>query len=227
MFDIKEILMGMSPYVQFISFGLLMLSGLNVPISEDIVFIISASIAATIEPQNTFSIFAGCFLGAYLSDILAYCIGRFGIKKILYSRVMIRLKLVNPQNVESRMKKLSGYFESYGGKTLFFGRFIPLGFRNILFMTCGFIKMNPVKFMIIDLCAVTSTSLILFTLGYTFGNNYEKIVPYLNRYKIVLVVLIIAIIIIFIVRKKRHKDKTSVDSEAASDEMKSKNAIIK
>lgn len=217
----------MSPYVQFISFGLLMLSGLNLPVSEDIVFIISASIAATIEPQNTLYIFAGCYMGAYLSDILAYCIGRFGIKKILYSRLMIRLKLVNPQNVESRMKILSGYFESYGGKTLFFGRFIPLGFRNILFMTCGFIKMNPVKFMIIDLCAVTSTSLILFTLGYTFGNNYEKIFPYINRYKIVLVAVIVTLIIIFIARKKIKKQKASSSYDANHNEIKSKNAIIK
>jgi len=227
MFDVKEILLGMSPYVQFISFGLLMLSGLNFPISEDIVFIISASIAATIEPQNTLLIFAGCFLGAYLSDIVAYCIGRFGIKKLLHSRIMIRLKLIDPQYVESRMKILGGYFEAYGGKTLFFGRFIPLGFRNILFMTCGFIKMNPVKFMIIDLCAVTSTSLILFTLGYTFGNNYETIVSYLNRYKIILVAVIIAIIIIFIVRQKRHKQKKSFNSADITDEMKSKKAIIK
>jgi membrane-associated protein len=227
MFDVKEILVGMSPYVQFISFGLLFLSGLNTPISEDIVIIVSASIAATIARHNMLYIFAGCLLGAYLGDNASYCIGRFLIKKVLYSRLLIRLKLVNPVRMESRIGVMRDYFLSYGGKTLFFGRFIPFGFRNVLFMTCGFIKMNPVKFMIIDLCAVTSTTLILFSLGYTFGNNYEMIFPYLNRYKFVVMALIIAIIVLFIARKKLFRKKTTAPNGDEIDEMKSKNAIIK
>jgi membrane-associated protein len=227
MFDVKEILLGMSPYVQFISFGLLFLSGLNTPISEDIVIIISASIAATIARHNLYYIFAGCLLGAYMGDIASYCIGRFVIKKILYSRLLTRLKLIHPDRLEARINVMRNYFMTYGGKTLYFGRFIPLGFRNILFMTCGFIKMKPAKFLIIDLCSVTTTSLILFSLGYTFGNNYEIIFPYLERYKFILMAVIVAIIFILIARNKVLKRKTSAASDDKSVEMKSKNVIIK
>ena len=68
--------------LHFISFGLLILAGFNIPISEDLVFIISASIAAAVIPENRFLIFAGCFLGASFSDIIAYSIGRHGLTLI-------------------------------------------------------------------------------------------------------------------------------------------------
>jgi membrane-associated protein len=227
MFDVKELLMGMTPYVQYVSFGLLMLSGMSMPVSEDIVFIISASIAATVAPKNLHIIFAGCFLGAYLSDILAYSIGRYGLKKIIFSPFMVKLKIINPDRIQSRLYTMQNYFASYGGKTLFFGRFIPFGMRNVIFMTCGLIKMNPVKFMIIDLCAVTCTSLILFSLGYTFGNNYEVIFPYLDRYKYILAGLIIVVIAIFIAKNIIKKRRAAMTGNNSKNEVTPKNPIIK
>jgi len=205
MIDVKEIMLGMVPYTQYISFGLIMLAGVNIPISEDIVIIVSASIAATKVPYNTYYIFAGCFLGAYLSDIMAYVIGRYGINKILFSKMMIRSKIVNREKVEQKISIVSTYFARYGRKTLFFARFIPFGVRNVTFMTCGLIKMKLAKFMIIDLCAATCTSVVLFSLGYAFGNNYEKIFPYLNRYKFIIFGIFFAVIVLLIFRKKIMK----------------------
>jgi membrane-associated protein len=200
MIDVAEILTGMSSYVPYISFGLLVLSGMSMPISEDIVIIISASIAATVAQDKLYHIFAGCLLGAYTSDIIAYTIGRFGIKKIIFSPFMVKFKIINPVKMRSRVEVMQNYFTSYGGKTLFFGRFVPFGMRNVIFMTSGLIKMSPLKFMGIDLCAVTCTSTILFSLGYSFGNNYKVIFPYLDRYKYVFAGLIVTVIALFIMR---------------------------
>ncbi|OHD64131.1 MAG: hypothetical protein A2176_00620 [Spirochaetes bacterium RBG_13_51_14] len=202
MIDTKSVLMSMVQYTHFISFGLLMLAGLNVPVSEDLIFIISASIAATLVPENTSLIFAGCFLGAYLSDIMAYHIGKYGINRALFNKFFIRYWILNRATLEQKLSKTREYFSRYGGKTLFFGRFVPFGVRNIIFMTCGIIEMRLLKFMVIDLCALTCTSLILFYLGYTFGNNYDTIIPYLNRYKFIIFGLFITAIIILIIRKK-------------------------
>jgi membrane protein DedA with SNARE-associated domain len=88
---ISGILYNAAPYVHFISCGLLLLAGLNIPISEDVVFIVSSSIAATIVPQNTAAIFLGCFTGAYVSDIMAYGIGRYAGGRILQSKRLFRL----------------------------------------------------------------------------------------------------------------------------------------
>jgi len=227
MIDVKEILVGMYPYVQYISFGLLMLSGMSFPISEDIVFIISASIAATVAPHNLYYIFAGCFLGAYLSDIMAYSIGRYGLKRILFSPILVRLKIVNPEKLRERIEVLTGYFAAYGGKTLFFGRFIPFGMRNAIFMTCGLIRMHPGKFMLIDLWRRDLHSAILFSLGYTFGNNYDVIFPYLSRYKFVLAGLIISVLAVIIVRNALKKRRESKGDALNNPDLSSKNLIGK
>ena len=63
-------------YAPFIIFGLLLLAGLNLPVSEDIMLFISANLAAK-YPDHTIVLFAGVFMGAYLSDIIAYSMGRF------------------------------------------------------------------------------------------------------------------------------------------------------
>ena len=202
MFDIKELLMGMLPYTQFISFSLLVLSGFSLPISEDIVFIISASIAATAVPENRYYIFLGCFLGAITGDTVAYCIGRYGINRILNNKFLERIKFINREKTESRLRRMEEYFRRYGGKTIFFGRFIPFGARNAIFMTCGLIRMKFLKFIITDLAALACTSAILFTLGYSFGNKYEIIFPYLQRYKFFMLGFVIVLIAVLLIRKK-------------------------
>ncbi|MCL1911248.1 MAG: DedA family protein [Leptospirales bacterium] len=194
--SISELLFNAAPYVHFISFGLLLLAGFNLPVSEDVVYIVSASIAATIVPENTFKILAGCFAGAYISDIMAYSIGRFLIGDILLKKP--KLGIIKRGFSEERMLRLKSYFDRYGLKTLFFGRFIPV--RNILFMTCGLMKMRLRHFLIVDMCALTCTSAILFSIGYTLGENYDKIFPYIQRYKIV--ALFLAALILILINRK-------------------------
>ena len=47
-------------YAHFISFGFTALAGFNIPVSEDLVFIISASCRNN-RPENSVKIFTGCF----------------------------------------------------------------------------------------------------------------------------------------------------------------------
>lgn len=201
MIDIKELLLGMVPYTQYISFGLLVLSGLSLPISEDIVFILSASIAATAAPENRVIIFIGCFLGAITGDTVAYFLGRYGLNKILFNKFFERFKIINREKIEGKIDRMREYFNRYGRKTIFFGRFIPFGARNAIFMTCGLIRMKFLKFILTDLAALTCTSAILFSLGYTFGNKYEIIFPYLQRYKFIMLGIIVMLIIILLIRR--------------------------
>ncbi len=184
----------MAENIHFISFGLLMLAGFNFPISEDIVFIISASIAAKYIPENTYLIFAGCFLGAYLSDIVVYCIGRFGFKRLL------NINFLNTTKNRLRIEKATIYFKRYGGKTLFFGRFFPFGIRNILFLTAGTVHYNFFLFLLVDISALAITSTILFYTGYMFGENISLIKEYLADYKFIIVTILAFFVLILSIR---------------------------
>ncbi len=191
--DIVTILStSMAENLHFISFGLLMLAGLNFPVSEDLVFIISASISATIIPENKYMIFAGCYLGAFLSDIVAYLLGRYALP------LLFKTRLFNRKSTRKRIVLIEFYFNKYGGLALFVGRFIPFGIRNMLFLTAGMVKFRLLKFIAVDLSALTITSTVLFYLGYKFGENIDTVLHYVKNYKtiafIVLAIIVFALI---------------------------------
>jgi membrane protein DedA with SNARE-associated domain len=191
----------MAPYVHYISFSLLVLAGFNLPISEDLVIIVSASIAATVVPEHTVYIFLACFLGAYISDITSYYIGKFAVPKLL------DMKFLQNFIPEKRILMLEVFFNKYGGKTLFFGRFIPFGFRNAIFMTAGLVKMSIGRFLLIDMSSLSITLTILFLLGYKFGKNYTIILDYISQYKTYLFIVLSVFAAILIIRKFLSRNK--------------------
>ena len=196
--DIPDYLISMAPYLHYVSFALLILAGFNLPISEDVVMIVSGSIAATVVPENTFIILVGCFLGAYNSDIFAYCMGRYFLSWVIRHKRMANIIPVK------KIKTMEQYFSKYGEKTLFFGRFIPFGFRNAVFMTSGVLGMKFYHFLIIDFLALCSTTAILFTLGYKFGGNYQIVIDFANKFYFILFPALILIIVFFIRKFMKH-----------------------
>lgn len=193
--QLSDLLYDFAPYTHYIAFGLLILAGLNVPVSEDLIFIISASIAATIVPRNTALIFGACFLGAYTSDIMAYSLGRFAGRRILEMKMIRRFISIK------RVMKVERYFHLYGRKTLFFGRFIPFGVRNILFISAGIARMRFHFFLLIDFLALIITSSILLSLGYFLGENFMLIEPYLKEYRYIVFAIFLLIVGVIVLRR--------------------------
>jgi membrane-associated protein len=183
----------------WIVFSALMLAGLNVPISEDLLIILSAILAATVVPENTTLLFAGVFLGCYLSDWVSYWIGRTLGRKLWnipwFSRTIPKKKLLLAQN----------FYAKYGFWTLLIGRFIPFGVRNCLFITAGMGKMPFGKFLISDGIACIASNTTLFTIAYMLGKNYEVLLNFLKTFNIVIFSAFLVTIIAVIWYKKRRK----------------------
>ncbi len=198
---ISSLLSNLAGYMPLISFSLLTLAGFNLPISEDIVILLSGALGATYTPHMLPLIYAGCFAGAYASDLISYSLGRFAIRGLAGHRLL--KKIISIEKIEA----MENYFARYGSKTLLFGRFIPFGVRNVIFMTAGFSKMRLTTFMLIDLIPLSITSSITFYLGIKAGINYRNIIPYLDRFKecigITALIIIALLLIIYKVRKKR------------------------
>lgn len=155
-------------------FFLLVLTGLSVPISEDLMLIASGVLAGTVMPERTIHLFLAVFLGTYFSDNIAYGLGRFCGNKLCHFGWF--KKILAPE----RMQSLNRFLDKYGAWTLFFGRFIPFGVRNGIFMTAGFGKMRFSTFMISDAIAcLLFTSLIFFS-AYYIGHNYESLMDSLH-----------------------------------------------
>lgn len=207
---ISSILVDLAPYMPLIGFGLIFLSGINMPVSEDLVFLITAALAATYTPGSLPLVYAGCYAGAVLGDLSGYGIGRFGGRKLLSLRPVKKLMS------DDRVSRMEGYFRRYGGKTLLFGRLIPFGMRNLIFMTAGFSKMPAIKFMLIDLIPLTVTSSLLFYLGISFGKNYQAILPWLDRFKLVIAALAALALLVHLVKRYRARRQVRRDGPPAA-----------
>ncbi|PIS02623.1 MAG: DedA family protein [Chlamydiae bacterium CG10_big_fil_rev_8_21_14_0_10_42_34] len=189
-------------HAHWIVFGALMLAGLNIPVSEDLMIIFSAVIAATVIPENTYKLFAAVFLGCYLSDWVCYWIGRhFGPK-------LWNISWFAKTFDKKKINTIEQYYEKYGFLTLLVGRLIPFGVRNCLFLTAGLGKMPFSRFILSDGIACIISNTALFTLAYTVGKNYEALISTLKTFNIFLFSAFLVAIISFIWYKRTKKAAT-------------------
>ncbi len=189
-------------YAHWIVFGALMLAGLNIPISEDLMIIFSAVLAATVIPENTYKLFIAVFLGCYLSDWVCYWIGRhFGPK-------LWNIRWFAKTFDQKKIDQVHQYYAKYGFLTLLIGRFIPFGVRNGLFLTAGLGKMPFGKFILSDGIACVLSNTVLFTLAYTVGKNYQALLTTLKTLNIFLFAAFVVSIIGFIWYKRKKKAAT-------------------
>lgn len=161
-------------HAHYILFGLLMVSGFSLPVSEELILILGGVVASSIIPEHTIHLFIAVFLGCYFSDWIAYWLGRvMGVR-------LYRMKWLAFALSEKRVARLTRFYSRYGTLTLLLGRFIPFGVRNGIFMTAGVGKMHFGKFALIDGIGCLFFSLILFSLAYSFGQNYEALRSYVD-----------------------------------------------
>ena len=177
-------------------FGLLLLAGFNLPVSEDAMIFISAVIAKQ-NPELTIPLFLAVYLGAYFSELICFALGWFLGPKIL------KVKMFSNIVTAKRRVKIHSYYEKYGIITLILGRFIPFGVRNGLFLTAGLGKMNPLKFCLSDLLACTISCLIFFTLYYQFGT---QVVDYVKKGNLFIFGTAAVVILILLFLKKKKKE---------------------
>lgn len=190
--SILEFITQYSTYLPIVVFAFLILAGFNLPISEDAIIILSA----TLVHQNTkilFPTYIALYLGIFLSDMISYSMGKLIAKGFLQFKFL--KKKLTPQRIEWITTRL----ENHGFKTFITCRFIPFGVRNILFMGSGFVGLSFVKFLGFDSIASLISCSTLFFLVYFIGNLGKNIFSALG---ITLFVALIIAVIVFIVKRK-------------------------
>lgn len=195
----------------WILFLLLMLAGLNVPISEDLVLLIAGVISSTcfLEPSgfDTWRLFAWVFVGCWLSAWEAYWIGR------LLGPKLYQIKWFSHILTPKRIDNLHYYYEKFGLLTFIVGRFCPGGVRNALFITSGLGKMPFFSnFVARDTVACLISVSTLFYLGRLFGENNEILLKYFHRYEMfagaVILSVIVGILCFLFWKQSKSKSKT-------------------
>lgn len=202
--DILQFIAENVQYAHWYIFGLLLLAGLNIPVSEDGMLFISGVLASN-HPEYSTQLFIGVFLGAYFSDLICFTLGwKLGPK-------LFEIKFFENMVPPERIQKIHAYYEQYGVITLILGRFIPFGVRNGLFLSAGLGKMDPVKFALSDLLACTISTVTFFTLYYNYGNAVVETIKSGNK---LIFALALILVIVYFVKKKNN----AAEDEGPQDE---------
>ncbi|MFH1727600.1 MAG: DedA family protein [Pseudomonadota bacterium] len=178
-------------------FAVLFLCGLGLPIPEDITIFTAGYLSFT-GRINLFPAFLVCMSGVLLGDLTIYTIGRIGGSALIEKKFFQRIFTTK------RLNKAISFSMKYGGKTVFFARFLP-GLRAPIYLTAGFIKLNIFKFIILDLCAaIISVPLILF-ISYHFGAEIDQALEAISKMKNVGIFIVLFVVIAFIIIHKVKK----------------------
>jgi len=188
-------------HAHYALFGLALLAGMNVPISIDLLMIIGATMAATIIPENLYILFISLYLGCTLSAWISYFLGR------LVGRRILKLPIFSKLLSEKRVDRMRKFYEKRGPLALVFGRFIPFGVRNALYMSTGMSKISFPKFALWDAIACFLWSFVSFSLYYALGKNIDVLYTNVKWVNLAIFGAFSVTVIVLICYKKRKKAK--------------------
>lgn len=195
----------------WIIFFSLILAGFNLPVSEDLMLLTSGILARAYVPENGWLLWAAVFFGAYISDWIAYWTGRLLGPKILTIRWLS--KIIH----QERLDKMHRFYDKWGMLAFLFGRFIPFGARNCLFLSAGMGHMTFKRFLCVDGVAALVSTTSAFTFAYIFGEQAASLIEFVAAYLsqrsiaffIGVVLLLITIIGIIIYNRKKRSLRLS------------------
>lgn len=174
----------------WIFFLLLLLAGINIPISEDLILIMGGAVASICIPNEALFLFCWIYAGCIISAWEAYSIGRY------FGPKLYEIKWLKNIVTRDRINKLHEYYEKFGILTFIVGRFIPGGVRNALFMSAGLGKMPFSTFLFRDSIACLISTSTLYYLGFLFGQNLQDIIYYFSKYNRLAFILFACILFI-------------------------------
>jgi len=197
--DIIHFLREYIEYFPLVALLGLLLAGLNLPVSEDLI-IITGAIVSHDSTSNMFHILAVIYAGVIATDFFVYWVGtrvRKGTSKNgFFARVV-------PQKA---LEKMRHYLDRYGIFTFIVCRFVPFGVRNTLFFTAGLFDLKLKVFLIYDIVAAMVSINTLFFLTYYFGEGIRRPVRIAGVILfIALVSALVSLIVRLIVKWRRKK----------------------
>ncbi len=195
-----------SSYAPLMVFVLILLAGLNIPISIDVIMVLTAFLAATLIPEHTTILFVSILFGTYFSAIICYWVGRkIGIK-------LLKIRYFSKLLPAEKLEKVGKFYEKHGLLTLLVGRFIPFGIRNCIFMTTGMSKTNFRKFIMRDALACLIWASVCFFGFYRLGQNYEALLSKVKTLNL-FIFLAFGVTVIALVWYKKYRRKQALLSD--------------
>lgn len=140
---------------------------IGLPIPEDIPILVTGALIQQ-RVGHPILLLVVCYISVLAGDILIYSVGRW-IGPGLFIKRWFRSR-VHP----SRIKKIRSGLESRGFLMILFARHL-FYLRTITFLTCGAVKMSPLRFLLLDGFAALLSLPLIASIGYGIMSRYGEL----------------------------------------------------
>src|SRR5215469_189894 len=179
-----------SSYGYVAVFLLVGLESLGIPLPGEASLITAAAFAGS-GRLSIYILVPVAAIAAILGDNCGYWIGRKGGLRLV--RRYGRLLHVD----ETKIERAREFFDWYGTKTVFFGRFIAL-LRTWAAVLAGVACMRYAVFMFYNALGGVIWATLFGTLGFVFGRNLPKLEHYVGQASLALALLAALVVALFL-----------------------------
>jgi membrane protein DedA with SNARE-associated domain len=168
-------------------FVLMTIESVGIPIPSELIMPFGGYLASTGQINWVLAAVAGT-LGTGLGSAIGYAIGAWGGKPLVdrYGKYI--------DATPEKIAKAEKWFGKYGESAVFYTRLMPV-VRSMVNVPAGMLNMNFLKFMAYTLAGAFPWCLVLSFIGYTLGENWDKIGQYTHLLDNAMVVVAAAIVI--------------------------------
>ncbi len=162
------------------------IESLGIPLPGETVLVTAAALAA-LGHLSIWWVIAFAATGGIVGDAAGYWIGRLGGLALIkrYGRVF--------HFDEHKLEKVRSFFDRYGSKAVFFGRFIAL-LRTWAALLAGTAEMPYRVFTLYNVLGGITWATLFGTLGYVFGRSLPLLERYIGQASLA-VVLLVALVV--------------------------------
>jgi membrane-associated protein len=181
----------------------LLLENTGVPVPGETILLIASFLAYSQHELQLSWIIVIATLAATLGDNLGFTIGFYGGRRLLnnYQHVF------RIQN--ETVRRGERLFESYGAVTIFFARFV-FGMRIIAGPMAGVLRMPWRKFLIFNFLGAAAWVIVISSLGYLFGRQWEHLERNVQRFdRVAAIVLVIVLVLVWWRNHRRGSAESS------------------
>lgn len=169
------------------------IESINIPLPSEALMTFAGALAASGRFNFWLVVLAGA-VGNVIGSVGNYYLGKHGGRPFIekYGRYV----LIHRKDLE----RADSWFERYGLYAVFFTRMMPI-IRTFISFPAGVSRVRIVPFIVLTFIGSFLWSAFLAYLGYTFGQNYDVIQPWLHKFDLLIGLLLLAAIIWYI---RRH-----------------------
>lgn len=188
--------------------GLLLLSGLGMPLPEDVT-LFAGALLAYYEKADVHLMVMVSLVGVMVGDSFVFFMGaRYGRQLLTHRWVA---KILHAE----RLGRIQDEFHKHGAKILFAARFMP-GLRTPTFFSAGMMHIPYSRLLIYDGgAALLSVPAIIYVV-YFFGSEVDRVIGYIRNIENAIALTILGVILLVLGRwlYSRWKQKRELSRDA-------------